>query len=418
MAPARRKSYDDPFGYSEDPGYTTNFDPYEAGGVTGGSGGQQPVPPTPDPAQPPPPPAAAAPSPLGKVMGVDPAKYGDPNKRDFKYDVMHTLDNFDPRKGFTGDVLSALNGLGYGDFSSSGKDSLSLHNAKNAKDAADFNDQDWIYAFDANNDATKWNFGGGGVADAEAAKQLGQGNAATLGYQTQGGPGGGGGGSSSYSSGPGFNADTLKNALAGLFPNGAFNQDLVNRNVDNVRGAAEKARKSRLATNQALLADRGLIGSGPESRAYQNMDEDLFNTEMGGINDAYANESNNASARMMQALQIGAGMTAEEARNAVDWFSAQSQDRLGQGRLALDRYQGDQATGLGYYNAGNNFTLGSGRLALDNSTASNNYNLAVGQYGLQRDQLQYQLQNADIDRLISIINQLHNGANTSAGGYR
>lgn len=423
----RRKGYDDPFGY-DDPGYMMQ-DSYpmepdpndpshgaEPGGVAGPRSEGTPQPPTQAPA---PPPVQYN---QGSTVGLDTGKFNDPNKHDFKYDVMRTLSKYDPRKGFSGDVLTDLNTLGYGDFYSSGGDRLSLKNAKNAKDAADFNDQDWIYAFDANNDATKWNFGGGGSYQEPS---LPEGNAKALGipgYQPA--PnygGGGGGGTTTYTSRPSFDANTLKEALAGLFPNGAFNQNTVNRNVDNIRGGIEKARKSRLATNQALLAERGLIGSGPESSAYQNMDEDLFNAEVSGINDAYSHEYDQASSRMMQALQIAAGMTAEEARNAVDWFNAQTGRQtsdnnynLGLGQLANQNRQTD----LGFLNSDRDFTLGRGNLALANSRNANDYNLALGRLGLDRDALQYQLQNQDVDRLIQIVNQLYGGAQASAGGYR
>lgn len=108
-----------------------------------------------------------APYNFGSVMGADAGKFNDPNKHDFKYDTLRTLSGFDPRQGFTPDVLAALNRLGYGTFSSSGKDKLSLTGAKNAKDAADFANQDWIYAYDAQNGDTRWNFGGGGAAPQE-----------------------------------------------------------------------------------------------------------------------------------------------------------------------------------------------------------------------------------------------------------
>lgn len=117
------------------------------------------------------PPLADAPSAppannFGRVMGFDEGKFNDPNKHDFKYDTGRVLSRFDPRAGFSPDVINALNselGNTYGNFSGGG-DKLSLTGAKGAKDAADFNNQDWIYALKSGNDATKWNFGGGGAA--------------------------------------------------------------------------------------------------------------------------------------------------------------------------------------------------------------------------------------------------------------
>lgn len=105
---------------------------------------------------------------FGRVMGMDEGKFNDPNKHDFKYDVIRKLSEFDPRQGFTPEVIAALNALGYGTFSSKGGDKLTLTGATGSPDAADFADQDWIFAHDAQNDATKWNFGGGGAAGASA----------------------------------------------------------------------------------------------------------------------------------------------------------------------------------------------------------------------------------------------------------
>lgn len=132
----------------------------EPGGVAGTSG-----------------PGPASPAPaydMSRVMGYDAGKFNDPNKHDFKYDTGRVLSQFDPRQGFTPDVINALNKLDYGTFAGSG-DKLSLTGAKNAKDAADFANQDWIYALKANNGDTKWNFGGGGAAPQDAGP-MGGGN--------------------------------------------------------------------------------------------------------------------------------------------------------------------------------------------------------------------------------------------------
>jgi hypothetical protein len=144
--------------------------PAEPGGFAGDRGAQIAPPSAEIPAAGVMPPIADAPPPSGnpagdfsRLNGYDPSKLADPNKHDFKYDTARVMSQFDPRQGFTPDVLAALNKLDYGTFSGSG-DKLSLSGAKNAKDAADFADQDWIRAYHAQNGDTKWNFGGGGAA--------------------------------------------------------------------------------------------------------------------------------------------------------------------------------------------------------------------------------------------------------------
>lgn len=425
MAAVRRKvAMDDPFGYSNPVLYADGADP-APGGMPGtesnpntGVGGTPTGTPTTEPAP------APAPKKYGAIQGFDLGKIdgSKPYDSGSKYsDSLRGFSNFLGEGGKIGrnDLGGALDWLhsnGFAGAKGVGDDKIDFGDGQGPIDVINSKGEVWFQNGDDR-------FVQEGNA-AALGMPSGSGGGGAGGYGGGGGASGGSGGGSS-SSGPGFTADSLKAALASLFPGGAFNQGAVDRNVDNVRGGIEKARKSRLATNQALLADRGLIGSGPESRAYQNMDEDLFNSEVSGINDAYSHESDNASQRMMMALQTAAGMTAEEARNAVDWFRAQSDNSIGLGRNANDAARnandyalGQGQLGLGYYTAGNDFTLGQGRLAIDNMNGVNGYNLGVGRLGLDRDVAQQDLQGKDIDRLIAIINTLHGGASASAGGYR
>lgn len=202
------------------------------------------------------------------------------------------------------------------------------------------------------------------------------------------------------------NSQEVFNHLRGLFPGGAFNQDVVNRRVSGASDALNRQRKSTSASNKAALAERGLIGSGPEQTAQNRMDERLYDTFAGNVNDIYANESENADQRMMAALQTAAGMTEEEARMAIDAFRAQNDLTLGQGQLDLGRMK-----------AGNDFTLGQGQLALGNLGAVNDYNLGMANYGLGRDRLLYDMDHGDTQDLMQILDQLYGGAGQSAKGY-
>lgn len=197
------------------------------------------------------------------------------------------------------------------------------------------------------------------------------------------------GASSGGAFGPGFNNDSFKAALSGLFPNGMFNQDVVNRRTEGARQDLERFRKSQTANDNAALASRGLMGSGPEATAHDRMNNDIADKYTQAASGIYADESANADQRMMQALQIGAGMSASEASNAVNMLNAQ-----------------------------NSFTLGSGRLALDNNTATNAYNLDLGRFGLDRDKYLNDSGNNDLSQLMDILKTLSGGVNTSAGGHK
>lgn len=342
---------------------------------------------------------------LGNTMGLDPNKFNDPNKHDFKYDTQRTLSAFDPRQGFTPEVLEALNGLGYGTFSSSGGDKLSLSGAKNAKDAADFSDQDWIFAKDANSDATKWNFGGGGAAPQGSNGSSGAPDMSGLLKALTGGStpptssgrassGAGptedpftsiGGGvrlatgewvpkDSALASGPkweggpdklpegpatigapkdidkGMNApggddeDDIHNILK-KFLSGDLNNDIVNRRVDSARDTLNSQRSGARDTLMASLADRGQLGPGSGESAELRLD-DMLNEDFGQqVNDIYANEGENADSRLAQALSTSANMSMAEAQNAIDRFRANT-----------DRTK-----------VGNDYDLGGRRLDLDRS---------------------------------------------------
>jgi hypothetical protein len=411
----RRVPFDDPFQNPvlyADQGY----DPYDGqggaptqnAGLPGGTAG-------PGPSTEPPPPAA--PKKYGAIQGFDFGKLSGvtPHDSDAKYsDSVRGFSNFlgeggQVSRGNLGDLEKFWAGQGHQGHAV-GDDKFDFGDGQGPIDIINSKGEIWFQNGDDR-------FGGGG----QAGPSVQSGNAAALGMGGGGSVGGSaGGGSSSNSSKPGFDSASLKEALAGLFPNGNFNQNTVNRRVDNVRGSLESARKSRLQTNQALLADRGLIGSGPEMTAYKNMDEDLFNQEIQGTNDAYAHESDAADSRMMQALQIAAGMTADEAAQAVNWFRAQNDATrnsndfaLGQGQLAL----GNRNTDLGYYNSDHDFSLGQGRLAIDNMNGVNTANLGMGRLALDRDALQHAIQSGDMDRLIEILRIQQGGASTSAGGY-
>lgn len=242
---------------------------------------------------------------------------------------------------------------------------------------------------------------------------------------------------------PQLDMDGILKQLSGMFPGGMFNQNLVNSRVDAATGALEKGRKSRLANNRAALAERGLLGDGAEATAINRMDSDLYDQYTNAVSDIYGNESAQADQRMMQALSTAAGLSSEQARQAIDKFRATNENnynmgnldlgkgrlgldtelgrgnlKLGQGRLSLDDKLGTGNLALGNRNASINEMLGKGQLALGNLNAQNNYNLGLGNLGLNRDQLMWQMQNGDTDSLIRLLQLYMGGANNTQGGYK
>lgn len=233
--------------------------------------------------------------------------------------------------------------------------------------AAGYSD-DYIADFEKRNPGDMHRFLEGQAGDGEGSN-----DSAAMGYR-MGGMGGG-------------QDDWLKSALRSLGTNGAMNQDILNRRVDNQRDVLNQNRKSQTASNNARLAERGLIGDGPQSTAMGNLETRLGEGFNSAVNEIYADESQNADDRMMQALTLSTGLSQSEAQNLIDMFRANTERDLGTGRLNLD-------TQLGY-----------GNLALGNLDATNSYNLGLDTLGQAREFKLADLDAAQIDRVIKLLDQ-------------
>jgi hypothetical protein len=200
---------------------------------------------------------------------------------------------------------------------------------------------------------------------------------------------GGGGGSTPTPAQSPFSNPDLMAQLQAIFGNaGNFNEDIVNRRTENAGAALRRSANSRKANNMAYLAERGLVGDGPEGSMVGRVDESIANQYADAVSGIYADESAAADQRMMEALSLATGMSTADADRA-----------------------------LGYFRANNDYTLGQGNLALQNSIASNNYNLGLGNFGLDRDRLMHDIDSGNVDQLIELLKLYLGGAQTSAGGH-
>lgn len=110
------------------------------------------------------PPEAPKPAPNWGTLnaGFDRGKLDNAAHKTFKYDFARTVAPFDPRKGFTPEVLAALNALGYADFYSPGGDKLGMRNVTAQGRAAEMDPNDFfgdfIQGFDAQGSGTQWQY--------------------------------------------------------------------------------------------------------------------------------------------------------------------------------------------------------------------------------------------------------------------
>lgn len=191
-----------------------------------------------------------------------------------------------------------------------------------------------------------------------------------------------------------FGGQNIRDVLGGLFPGGAFNNDVYTKRVSNASDTINRFKKSQLATDKAALAERGLLGSGPEQTAYGRLGENIAGIFGNAVTGIEADEAARADERMIRALELATGMTEEEARNAIAQYNAETGRigtegnlELGRGRLNLDTLLGN-----------NQYTLGLGNLALGNLTAGNSYNLG-------RDTLANNAENQRIQHIIDLLGQ-------------
>jgi hypothetical protein len=216
---------------------------------------------------------------------------------------------------------------------------------------------------------------------------------------------GGSGGSSSSSSGGNSKSDDIYGVLKGLFPGGAFNQDVVNRRLDSVRSGLNAARTQATRNNEAYLADRGLVGSGPQASANENLESRLFGQFGSAYNDIYATEAENADKRMVQALQLATGMTEQEAQNQIDWFRAQTENELGHGNLAARNREADISRELGL----GNIDIGRMNAGTNSYKAQTDYDIATKQLEQARRDYDEAVRTHDMeaaDRAQGRINEL------------
>jgi len=162
-----------------------------------------------------------------------------------------------------------------------------------------------------------------------------------------------------------------------------------------------------MATNSALLADRGQSkNDGTFGTSAGNLETRLNENFNAGVNDAFAHESDLADQRMIQALSLATGLTADEAKNAVDMARINSDSALGWGNIAL-----------GNRNADINRELGQGNIGLGYYRAGNDYDMGLGQLGLGRDTLNANIHNASIDQLLQLFQTYFGGSGLSNNGY-
>lgn len=220
--------------------------------------------------------------------------------------------------------------------------------------------------------------------------------------------------------------DDIMGTLKDIYSNGGkFNQQAVTARTSNAADTLNRFKKSQSESDRAALAARGLVGDGPEQTAYGRLGSDIADRYSNAVTDIFANESQLADQRMIQALAQAVGISTADAANYVNQFNADTSRQLGFANVNL----GHESNAIGQNNAYNDNQLALGRLGLDNllgqgnlalgnMKAQNDFNLGRGQQYNDLYKIILDSAGGDQDRITALINTLMNGANISAGGYR
>jgi hypothetical protein len=162
---------------------------------------------------------------------------------------------------------------------------------------------------------------------------------------------------------------------------GGLSPDIMNSRVNSARDDMNRARTSQVGTLEAMLSDRGLLGSGPQASGLGRIEEELASIFGQQTQDIYADEAQRADGRFIDALGMLTGY-----RSNQDNLSSAAADRAVQ-------------DALGRANIESGYNLGQGRLGLDRE---------LGLLDAQNDQT---------GLLLELARILGSNANISAGGF-
>lgn len=115
-----------------------------------------------------------------------------------------------------------------------------------------------------------------------------------------------------------------------------WNSQVVNNRVESAREDLEGQRSAEMDTLMAQLAERGLLGDGPEGTALMRQGENLSKIFSGSVRDIYSDMADKGDQQIVELLSLSTGMSIAEAQNAVAMYQAQTNRDLGFGRLNQD----------------------------------------------------------------------------------
>lgn len=344
---------------------------------------------------------AVPPSPAAQRTNYDPAagweqtKLNTPAADDTKYNFGRAAQDF---TGWSRGNLQPL--VDYYNTTYNGKAKV------NGEDTIDFGESYGpVDVINGQNEGLQWVVGGSNGMVAPSQYGGGYGNAAAP-------PIGGASGLPDFASLYGGNtgndplSQTADNALAGIIQNKGnisgdsglgdwisqyqkSSKDTTNARAESARETIDRARKSQLANNQGLLADRGLISApgitqGSEASTYGRMEGDLAGQYATALRDIYSNQDS--------ADQNALGLAVQREQNQASNYQA-------------------AITGIGQRQQM------TSNIALQTLAQNVQWNQFMAQFGLDREKFAYDVQHGNIQQYQDLISLFLRSAGQSADGF-
>jgi hypothetical protein len=209
-------------------------------------------------------------------------------------------------------------------------------------------------------------------------------------------------------------------------------QDRLAMQIETARSPIDRLRAAQLSQGQAAMADRGLLGQGPELDFMQRMESRLAPMYADAAQQISLEESDMANERYQQALQQ---LNQQAATQRLSTDQRYQQARTLQTEIALDRARRQDARLMSAVQQSANLSTEQSRNTVDaiNSLTgiqqmrtdsalevldrNMEWNKFLAEFGLERAKTMEQLQQGRMTHLMPMVQEYFKAAALSAGGF-
>lgn len=188
--------------------------------------------------------------------------------------------------------------------------------------------------------------------------------------------------------------DMLRGYLTGEGPvNQGVDEGRIAKRFESARELLDKGRRTMVNDARGDLANRNLLSEpgipqGAESGTLARISENIAPEFSRALRDIYTDESAKADARTLSALQLAAGVSSDQARNFLAGIGEGTARQSALSDIALRTLQTNMA-----------------------------WSQFLAQFGLQRDQVMYEMQNGNIEQMLPLLQAFIQLGGLANAGY-